>query len=894
MNTNEIIKNFNVDNDVVKDEDFLYFTFLINKSKAISKRASYIKVCVEKSSTGKFVQYDILNIDKINNRFLNSNNPKISNQYRYENIPLVLNLSSDDSYEEYIVPVSLTKVRNSILEYVSETNFFTGNSTKTVSEKPHIFRIYFLDDNKNIVENYVFNTNNKRLSDYEIIDINDRIDINQNLIESSFDIIFNSYNDDYEGGPVVVIDEVVLNSESFSKTMAEIQINFNDQVYNVKPSNKSQNIFEENFLSNSLLENYSNNLIKNMYLSIIDNSNTDLGIEISFIYKSFLFIKEKFISREKIIEYYNTFYQNHKDTIIKEIFRNKIQISPGTERGTPHHMINFLEVDLALIPDDVSSKNFKINNQFSNSKENKASLIDKLYTTNNFKNDYSITSINGNFSLESIYSSLSSNVYYIRRSRVTQITIPPPEPDRIVVKYENVEIYPINTTQVESMINVEENNTEEILSNGNSNSRMFNDLINKSFSRPTFIPGGLELDFYPSLIDKNKTLLNNLSYDTVSNDYLSQEVTENTFMSFSISYNPIGSNDVLQKDFNFRLSDLISDDLKKIKIPISNMGNFRNTKIITRSLTMPKGTHSSLVSENNIDDNKKEETSKFLNEILPGEYSKIDNLLRNSLFTNTSSNNINKKINSIFNLNKDKLSNKVFFVNNQTNIQEIDDEDQTEDIGDINTVSRFNIEQELYNITNENNEYYNKFTFKSYYDSNRNNIRMFSKKKEGLNFIFDIKDLFANKDIKNYTFNISKMITFEFNPKDFNSSNGMNNTKENRFLLKPGSSFIFKNIPFFIEQKNLYLSNMNNDILEINDNIYSDYRKLWGRGNKLFVRRILERFCIIINNKKDNSLYKKILINNYVNQSLYLKTNSSEFNVLSSDLHKPNIKLEYK
>lgn len=324
MNTNEIIKNFNVDNDVVKDEDFLYFTFLINKSKAISKRARYIKVCVEKSSTGKFVRYDILNIDKINNRFLNSNNPKISNQYRYENIPLVLNLSNDDSYEEYIVPVSLTKVRKSISEYV-RNNF-------TAFEKPHIFRIYFLDDNKNIVENYVFNTNNRILSDYEIIDINDRIDINQNLIESSFDIIFNSYNDDYEGGPVIVIDEVVLNSESFSKTMAEIQINFNDQVYNVKPSNSSQNIFEENFLSNSLLENYSNNLIKNMYLSIIDNSNTDLGIEISFIYESFLFIKEKFISREKIIEYYNTFYQKHKDTIIKEIFRNKIQISPGTER----------------------------------------------------------------------------------------------------------------------------------------------------------------------------------------------------------------------------------------------------------------------------------------------------------------------------------------------------------------------------------------------------------------------------------------------------------------------------------------------------------------------------------------------------------------------------------
>jgi hypothetical protein len=891
MNTNEIIKNFNVDDNVVKDKDFLYFTFLINKSKAISKRASYIKVCVEKSSSGKFVQYDILNIDKINNRFLNSNNPKISNQYRYENIPLVLNLDNDDSYEEYIVPVSLIKVRSSILEQVTALEGLPGTSITAVFQKPHIFRIYFLDDNKNIVENYVFKTNNKRLSDYEVISISDRIDINQNLIESSFDIIFNSYNDNYEGGPIITLDEVVLNSESFSKTMAEIQINFNSQVYNIKPDNSSQNIFEENFVSNKLLENYSNNLIKNMFLSIADNNNTGVDIEISFTYKSFLFIKEKFISREKIIEYYNVFYQKHKDTVIKEIFRNKIRISPGTERGTPYHMINFLEVDLYLIPNDTGSKNFKINNQSSGKEGSKSPLINKLYTTKNLRNDYSITSRNGNFSLESIYSSLTSNVYYTRRSRDNQITITPPEPDRIIVKYENVEIYPIDTTQVRSIVNVEENNTK--VTSSNSNSRFFNDLINNSFSNPNFISSGFELDFNHNIIATNKNLLDSLSYETASNDFLSQEVAENTFMSFSMSYSPIGSNDVLQRDFNFRLSDLISDDLKKIKIPISNMGEFTNTKIITRSITMPNGTHSSLVSENNIDDNKKEETSKFLNEILPGEYSKIDNLLRNSLFTNTSNNSINKKINSIFNLSKDKLSNKVFFVNNKTNIQEIDDEEQTEDIEDTNAVSNINIEQELYNITNENNEYYNKFTFKSYYDANRNNIRLFSKKKEGLSSIFDVKDLFENKDINNYTFNISKMITFEFNPADFNSSNNVNNIKEKRFLLKPGSSFIFKNIPFFIEQKKLYLSNIDNNVLEINKSVYSDYRKVWGRGNQLFVRRVLERFCIIINNKKDNSLHEKILINNYVNQSLLLTTNSFEFNVLSSNLHMPNIKLEY-
>jgi hypothetical protein len=875
MNTNEIIKNFNVDDDVVKDTDFLYFTFLINKNKAISKRAKYIKVCVEKSSSGKFVQYNILNIDKINNRFLNSNNPKISNQYRYENIPLVLNLNNDDSYEEYIVPVRLSKIRDSILE--------NGGLQRT-----HIFRIYFLDDNKNIVENYVFNTNNKRLSDYEVIDINDRIDINQNLIESSFDIIFNSYNDNYEGGPIVSLDEVVLNSESFSKIMAEIQINFNSQVYNIKPNNSSQNIFEENFASNSLLENYSNNLIKNMYLSIIDNNNTGVDIELSFIYKSFLFIKEKFIPREKIIEYYNTFYQKYKDITIKEVFRNKIEISPESENGASFYKINFIEANLSLIPDSVNNKNFKINNQISGKGKNKSSLINKLYTTKNLRSDYSITSMNGNFSLESIYSSLSSNVYYIRRNR-DQINFS----SNVLVNYEDVEIYPVDVTQVRSIV---ENNINGTLPNSKSNSKsiMFNDLINNSFSNPKNIMSGFELDFNPSLINTNKNLLNNLSYETVSNDYLSQEVTENTFMSFSISYNPIGSSDVLQKDLNFRLSDLISDDLKKISIPISGMRDIRNANIITRSITMPKGTHSSLVSEDIIDDNKKEETSKFLNEILPGEYSKIDNLLRNDLFTNTSSNNINKKINSIFNLNKDKLSNKTFFINSQKNIQEIDDEDQIDDVEDISIISNINVEQELYNITSENNEYYNKFTFKTLYDSNRNNIRLFSKKKEGLNFIFDMKDLFANKDITNYTFNISKMITFEFNPEDFDSSTSVSNTKENRFLLKPGSSFIFKNMSFFIEQKKLYLSNISNDILEINKSVYSDYRKLWGRGNQLFVRRILERFCIVINNKKDNSLHEKILINNYVKQSLRLTTNSFEFNVLSNDLHMPNIKLEYK
>jgi hypothetical protein len=865
--SNNIIKSFDISpssGDIVSDSDNLYFNITVNKNNLLNKNSRFIKICVVKNS-------DLLNLNSTQEGYSSSYLNKIFNndylkikQYEYEDNPISTN-NDESVYEELTFGVSLNTIKSVI--GVIKRDPSTGESTN--SEIPHTIKIYFLDKNKNIIENYSYTQNsNVKLEDYKVVDFQDEI---FNLLRNTLDIDFRNYDittdlkSVYQKGPKIIYSDLLNDIDSFDKSKINVSINFNNNIYD----------FSSSSLPKKLIENYKFDLLFDLYNYFLSSEGDEVNLDLNFSYNENEFLKTKTISKSRVIGLYETYFDKFKDRFISEAFHDKIKvltldgelINPKTKTSDflienfRSLSISFSNPDLSFIPTSFTKKGITIEIINQGTIKN----INKLYTTSNFNEDNIITtSKNNEFNFDTLFNQDLDSTLYARGGLVNTET-------EFIIKLDKLQIYPVEILTSEEIVRQDDSFSEEL-----DFSRMFDKLIDFN----NFISSANQLKFKlnQKLVYNTKTNLSNFGYNVDSNDYLFEEISKNSVIEIKKNYTNL-KNEKIEEITYEAVSNLISED-ENGNIFINLNSNYSpeeaNASISCRSMTLPNNSLSKLGKLNKIDDeDEKEKVSSFLNKSFPGKFSKINKLVSKDLYNNDSSDRqIYKKIIDIsesknlssFSLNRNNI-------NRQIPNVKLDEELLSRKI--LSESNIFNYRKQLFNLSLENDK--NNLNYISYlrYKKQSNFIKIFKKKKDFVIASLNLEDFFKEKNYTNLSFNISMLLTLEFDSSKIKLDKINNNKSyKNKILLDEGFSIVLDNLYYNYKDNILtIICPFEEKFSRISDDDFDKAINLWGENNSLYFMNVFERLCIIINNNK--KVVSTININNYVKKDYSLENNFS-------------------
>ena len=879
--SNTIIKSFNINpdaGDIQFSGNYLYVNLTLTKSEISLRGVKYIKICILNPEDLKDKNYLQSGYEK-SYRKNNYRNYNLLNQNVYDYLTVNVD-SSNDLYQDFVFPLHENKLVQGLgLQSIDDLDLITR----------HVFKIYFLSENKNIIEKYSYTqSSNVSISDYKNELIEDEL---STLLLNNIDIDFRDYDENFENGPVIFYTD---DYEDVNEDDIKLDIFVNERSFTFN------NI---RIFSSRIISIFESNIIYNMFDYLINNPlENSIDLEINFSYRNKSFLKEKFITKNKVLSLYNSYFKKHKEKFAKKYFNEKIKVDGNT--------ISFTKPDLSYFPESV------VSSSLISIKKNDLSNI-SLYTNPNLDSEYELgRSAGGLYGFEVIYNNLEleeSNLYYIKLNT-----------GEIIVKYGEIQIYPAQESLREVPIPV---NPAEVLP------RSYRDLFNASnrnisindfamimpnnniviteqespvgprrsaeiISRLCLTNARIEkeniiTDLNLELLRNKSSLFKEIGFENENNDYLNNEIFDDTIVCYTMQYK--NGNEVYEKKIHKLLSEAIVDS--KIKIPLNEALNVRNNQDITfdiETITLPKDSCKKIFGGKDVSDSEKESFAKFLCESYPESYHKVIDLIDNNLYEKSSGKRRSLIFKKIFDISKRKRIN---YFNLRKNTQKITEKDVS--VSNLKTLNNFlsksYLENNLKNISKQNLQDKKSFKFYSSYKEEGKSIKIFKKKKDRIIASFDLNN-YKTQDFNysEYSINVSTILTFAFDKESFNSQNkDSTNIKENKYLLDEDTCFIFKNLDFKIINNTLkILSPVENSTLELTNQAYEKLNSFWGQNGTLCIKNILEKYLISFSGK--NGIEKTISVNNFIKKDYSLKTNSStKTYVLNSKLHMPNIVLSY-
>ena len=501
-----------------------------------------------------------------------------------------------------------------------------------------------------------------------------------------------------------------------------------------------------------------------------------------------------------------------------------------------------------------------------------------IYTTESLSEESKIIAAsNFDFNFQALYGNIEANqsqVFYIKCPKIYLRWA------NLTVKFNNQIIY--QSDSLSSNDRQENNNltTESREINFFGRSILNNKKISKSKIK--------------SLIDhekinKKSDSLKKLGYNTDNNDYLSQNVIDNTIVKYTIKQqNRLG--EIIEETRYDRMSNVISGD--ELSIDSNKAKRKSNTTVALETITLPPSLLNKMVSIDESTDEDKENVATYLNNAIPGNYRKINDLINKKLFVNSSNKPESQIFQNIFDIQDKDPVFEIYEEENEANeIDENDDEDQiiiTEsvELGDLLNLARFSDEDAVF---------FENFLF---YTTQQNYLKVFKKKSDSIVATVDMTKILEEIDYRitdNISFNIEKLITLEFDRENFKQSEELNRfVYDNNKLIIDGSYFIFKNITSSLKDKTLFIkNNLLEEVIEITEDVYDSFYKIWGQNDTLYITNIFTRYVITI---FINDRVKRIMqINNYIEKDYsLLESMEQKTYILNSNLHMPNIKVVFK
>jgi len=388
MSANSIIRKFNIEEDVfyLENENNLYFKLLLDTEEIKRKKAVFCKICIDRKSSLDDIRQD--SFSKLQNKAINKNKPNRLKQWAFEYNPIETNFSGDEIFREYLFSLPLDII-NQILE----------------NDPQHIFSIYFLNKNKNIIEFYSYSQNeSSRITDYKIDsgELFESLSSKSEFLEDNIDFIIREYNDSFSLGPTVQVSDLFKEfpgNEDYKDNIS-IKIAFKARSY------EYNNIFQSNF-SLKLIEDYKSGIIFDLYEDLLLLDETSKTIILEYSYLDNVVIVEKTIAKSLILSLYASYYKKHKAFFIRETFFGKISIQISSQDIFDTIMLD--PCDTKYLEDfDADLSKFKI-------KKNNDLFIDKLFTLINLEQDSAIFGQNNLFSYSSIFGQ-AKKIYFIRKT----------------------------------------------------------------------------------------------------------------------------------------------------------------------------------------------------------------------------------------------------------------------------------------------------------------------------------------------------------------------------------------------------------------------------------------------------------------------------------------------
>lgn len=839
MSANSIIRKFNTSEDVFYENGgtILYFKLTLDKEEIKRKNVVFCKICVNKKSSVA----DRAVFGRIQNKYLNKNKPDILAQYEFEYNPIETDISDDEVYGEYLFGIPLNVV-SQILE----------------NNDAHIFTIYFLNKNKNIIEFYSYvQEDNTKIEDYEINnDLFESIVSSADFLESNIDFVINTFDGNLFLGPIVQVSDLFKEfpgNEDYKDNIT-FKIAFKEKSY------EYNNIFQSNF-SIKLIEDYKSGIIFDLYEDLLLIDETSKTITLEYSYKSNIVIVEKTISKSLILSLYASYYKKHKAFFIRDTFFGNIDIQ--SEDTEIFDTITLDPCDLKYLVDfDVDLSKFKIRSG--------SIFIEKLFTLTSLDQDSSIFSTNNSFSYSSIFGQ-EKNIYFISKSN-----------GPYTFYYENIEIVNNDTISNSDFLENDQNLNDSILGS---------QIFSGSLQNPRFNGRKIIAGLNTALIYENKNPLAHLGFNIENNDYIEREALEDTIIKLNVNYFNVNNEKVSAAMFD-KMSNLISEDLKTLSIDLSaSIGFLSNTASMeVKSITLPKNTLSKIFSQESNTVEEKENIANFLNNVSPDKFHVITDLIDKNLFKKQSKISKQKTYEAIFGI-FDKIESVKRIVKNEDSIVD------TMAVSNINTTSERNISLNSINSTLNNissfSNHQNIVDFKSIVSVKDKSIILSSNQKNNViaNVHLD-KALKNNLDVQDLAFNVKRLITYEFYENDWKTN--IYNTSSKRYFNEKEMQLITNNLPFTILGNNLFIGNKESS-LQISDDVYTSLYSCWGDNNELYINNVIERLCITIKQKSSGEIIDVLFFNNRVKQDLLSSKNYiSNINLLGNILHKPSIILQYR
>lgn len=883
--SNSIIKNFKLSGDFIKkSNEFLYTRIIINKKNAKSLNVKYFKVCILRTSNLSDENFNIPGYSSAYEKMLSRNNKNKINQSVFKDEPIIFD-NSDLSFQEITTAIDLSIVKNNLIDLVGPSG-----PMQFEVEFPHTFKIYFLDDKKRIIENYTFNQEeNIRLSNYNT----ERFDnVIENIFKNSIDIDFRNYNDDFSLGPVINYADSLNEFDDFDLDNVSIKINYLNKTYNIQDASD---------LSSVLINTYGESILLDLYKTINVQQNIDfVDIELVYSYKQLNVVKNKRISKSKIVNLYTSYFKKHTRNFISSIFQDKTSIS----RESNCFKLTFLSPDVSLIPGNILNSKIKISKTISGIKSN----IDRLYTTKSLNKDFSILSSSKEFNFEIIYDDFENkNIrsYFIESERPFNTSVTVYFNDQtilqsninsgVLIESEKLKFFTNNSFKQTNSFKIKDMMLE--LNNVNADivktpqSLLFNFINEKITGNFSLSGSSFTCKINETEILNRKSYFDKFDYNLENNDYLVNEVIDNTIVCYKISYKTENLNheSILFK----KLSSLFLNN--QINIPVSDLPSRTDVKLEIQTITFPNKLLNLLNDKSSSSDDTKEKLASFLNNLCSNKFHKINNLIQNYLFENSkgiSENVIYQKIFST--INRPEF---ITYIINTNGIQESISNENNFNETEINTpivVPR--VKNEILEISKFDSSS-KIFKSRSLFTISNKSIKLYSFNKDNVIGVFSLENILNSieTDISNLSFNISYLLTFNFDKNSFNSRNAENRKIfSESIVIEEGTYFLYKNLDFIVRENNIIIkSPFEKNYLEYNEDAYDIFEKVWGRNNELWVLGLLERFTISINN--ENRHVQTVSINNYVKKDYSLKESKSEkIYVLNRNLHMPNIKVEFK
>ena len=893
--SNTVIRSFSEDpsaGNIVSDGNNLYFTFVLNNNSLRTKNIRYIKICVIKTKDLEYSKDTSEGFTSSYRNLVSRNDKRKLRLYKYENDSIILNINSDRTYEEYTFSKKLSDIYQVVPENIYniylESESPNDNILNDLLESAaHSFKVFFLDNKKNVIENYLFKQNkNVRFKDYLSEDFNDEV---INFLTNSLDINFEDYSNNNERGPRIVYNPIIEDINDFNLSRLSLSITING-------TNKTFTYPDIAGFSTRLLEEFRSDLIYSLYENLLDVDEDNKILSLQFSYKNDLILKEKTISKSKILSLYKSYFKKFKYNFLKYYFRNIIEVNNQLDSIR----LKFNVLDKSFLLTELDESKFILSLS--------GTQIDKVYTTLSF-NESSVILSNSNkeFSFNVFFPNENSNIFYVKKQN--------PNQNGIIIKFKGIQVYPLIENNL-SIDDFQSNVFNSVRPNLNFGKTFKFDSFNSNSSLPdrtdrntAFVSDdlvsqvNLSLDMPRMSLNKSKllsknNLLKDSGYNTDSNDYLLEDVMSNSIIKYSVNYNT-SQNESYEETHYRKMSDLV-DINGDIKYEFTNFsGNNKNAILKIDTITFPDGMLQKILSDSELDEDK-ESVAVFLNESFPRKYRKVNNIINKYLFSKSYNKSETLIFQEIFKLSSKRLE-KSFILNEDLNNENENlqntIEDNFENVGVRLSISNSN--KELNNISKENFSDKRNFEFFNNFKIENNTIVIFKKKRDQLIAKFDIKGLLKDLENKNYDnlrFNISYLVTLAF---DHNSINKANLKTSERVVndsvyLDPECIFSFNNLRFKIKNDNLLIYSPHaNKNHTLSNRVVDRLNNIWGDNKRLYFKNVLERFCVTV--IEDNKSSNIVLINNYIKKDYSLEeTISNKTYLLDENTKISNLKLYYK